>query len=275
MVLMINSEQELIMENNSVISSVNVNIYINLYRIEVGLRELIIDSLSSQYGSKWVKNLPDDIKKKMSSGKEYENKAAWIDFISFHPIYYADFTDLVKIIEQSDKWKDVFSNYFGRKEIISSTLKELEPIRNKIAHNRKASESDLAITESAISKLESWLKPDYLNELTNRCTYAKNMKELLGEVKTNMDSIQALIICLREVDDIVWWRCISSEWWFDTEYIGIPVEPISEFMQKVQEYIMLPRNRGCGYIIEKWITDNDLSEYYKAANDSIKKILEV
>lgn len=263
------------MENNSVISSVNVNIYINLYRIEVGLRELIIDSLSSQYGSKWVKNLPDDIKKKMSSGKEYENKAAWIDFISFHPIYYADFTDLVKIIEQSDKWKDVFSNYFGRKEIISSTLKELEPIRNKIAHNRKASESDLAITESAISKLESWLKPDYLNELTNRCTYAKNMKELLGEVKTNMDSIQALIICLREVDDIVWWRCISSEWWFDTEYIGIPVEPISEFMQKVQEYIMLPRNRGCGYIIEKWITDNDLSEYYKAANDSIKKILEV
>lgn len=261
------------MENHDVIPSANVAIYRLLFKIEVGLREFIIDSLSSYYGNRWARNLPDDIKKKMASGKEYENKATWIEFISYHPIYYVDFTDLVKIIEQADKWKDVFVSYFGRKDIICSTLKELEPIRNKIAHNRKASEGDLAIAESAMSKLERWLTPEYLDELASRCTFAKDMKELFSEVQVNIDNIHTLIICLREVDDIDWWRSILSEWWFDTEYIGMSVEPISEFMAKIQEYRELPRDRGCGFIIEKWISDNRLSEHYVAASDRIIKIL--
>ena len=54
-------------------------------------------------------------------------------------IFYVDFTDYVKIITRKDNWKQVFKN----KEAISVKLRELEPIRNAIAHFRELSHREL------------------------------------------------------------------------------------------------------------------------------------
>lgn len=252
----------------------NIKIYKLLYKIEIGLREFVVEELSKHYGAKWHKTLPDDVKKKMTEGKECEKKASWVNFIPFHPMYYIDFTDLVKIIEQGDKWRDVFSEHFKRKEIISSTLKELEPIRNKIAHNRKATEGDLAIVESAMCKLNSWMTPEFFNEASKRCTTASSLKDSFINIRSHINVLYSQIIRYEVTEKSEWWRSFCSEWWFDTEYIGITVEPIVHFMSKAVEYANLPRDRGCGHFIEKWVADNNIAEIYRAADNSINQIVE-
>jgi hypothetical protein len=49
---------------------------------------------------------------------------------------YVDFADYLKIITRADNWKEIFRDIFFEQELISAKFKELNPIRNKIAHSR-------------------------------------------------------------------------------------------------------------------------------------------
>lgn len=57
------------------------------------------------------------------------------------PIFYVDFMDYVKIICRKDNWQ-VFQPVFKDPEILSAKLKELEPIRDAIAHNRELTHNE-------------------------------------------------------------------------------------------------------------------------------------
>lgn len=56
-------------------------------------------------------------------------------------MHFIDYPDYAKIILRRDNWDQVFSSTFKDKEIISVKLREIEPIRNAIAHFRKLSRS--------------------------------------------------------------------------------------------------------------------------------------
>jgi hypothetical protein len=56
---------------------------------------------------------------------------------------YVDFADYLKIITRADNWKEIFRDIFFEQELISAKFKELNPIRNKIAHSRDLTEQDL------------------------------------------------------------------------------------------------------------------------------------
>jgi hypothetical protein len=117
----------------------NIEIFTILYQIETALRELIIEVLSKVEGSKWyLRRLPGDILQKYKDGRILERQIPWTQFIPHNPIYYVDFPHLKVIMERSDNWKDAFEPIFARKEVVIGILIEIEPIRNKIAHNRKA-----------------------------------------------------------------------------------------------------------------------------------------
>ena len=49
---------------------------------------------------------------------------------------YVDFADYLKIITRADNWKEIFRDIFFEQELISAKFKELNLIRNKIAHSR-------------------------------------------------------------------------------------------------------------------------------------------
>jgi len=57
------------------------------------------------------------------------------------PVFCVNFMDYIKIILRKDNWH-VFQPIFGDAEILSAKLKELEPIRNAIAHNRELAHGD-------------------------------------------------------------------------------------------------------------------------------------
>lgn len=138
----------------NVIPSENIEIYCMLYQIETALHELIIELMENKEGQKWyITHLPGDILEKYRKAKDYERKIKWSHSTPMHPIYYIDFTDLEKIIVRNDNWQNAFIKVFKRKEIITDSLKELELIRNKVAHNRKANTNDVKITKVALIKI--------------------------------------------------------------------------------------------------------------------------
>jgi hypothetical protein len=134
----------------------NARAYADFFEIENGLRELLIEKLDEKFKNTWLKqNVPGDVRENMKKGKEYERALPWLKIASFHPIYYADFPDLKKIILNGNNWKEVFEKYFKSKQRIDIMLSELEPVRNKIAHCRAVTDSDISTIKKFHSEIGS------------------------------------------------------------------------------------------------------------------------
>jgi len=252
----------------------NMRIYELLYLIEVGLRELIIQSLEATCGPNWWKErLPDDVLKKYRKGREYERSIKWCQLVPHHPIYYVDFPDLRKIIERADNWREVFSAIFKRKEILIGTLSELEPIRNKIAHNRKATVQDQRIVEGAYHKIVAAVGEERLCRLVSKCTLAPDLRETF--LRLQAEAEEAFECCMKfsPIKELRVWNEIKNKWWFDETYLGYELNSIREYFSLLVDYSELPRTRGSGHKIEAWVKLTDLKEKYTKAKEQLSKLL--
>jgi len=100
-----------------------------LRNLEGALRKLIEESLSPISADWWTSRIPDDVREKAEGRKK---QAAG----NLHPVHYVDFPDYVKIIRKKDNWREAFNKILKDEEWISVKVKELEPIRNALAHSR-------------------------------------------------------------------------------------------------------------------------------------------
>jgi hypothetical protein len=245
----------------------NREIFCYLFAIEVGLRELIIDLLSKIEGERWYKKrLPEEILEKYKNSLNLERKIRWTQLISHHPLYYIDFSDLKVIIERNDNWNDVFKSVFGsNKIIIQATLEELNEIRNKIAHNRKATAKDQVIVKAAYNKILKTIGEDRFNILILKLTSVIDIKGLLKELRN--EAKRLFYVCMRskKVDNLEIWERISKKWWFDEIYLDSKIESIIEYFTKVEEYSKIPIIRGGGYKKDCWVKDNKIEYKYKNA----------
>jgi len=247
----------------------NIEIYCHMYCIENVLRELIIDLLKSIDGPRWYKKrLPGDILEKYREGMECERNIKWIQLIPHHPIYYIEFPDLKKIIERADNWKDIFRNIFGsRKDIVTSIISELEPIRNKIAHNRKVTYSDVEIVKGAYTKLLEIIGEKKFDELVIKHTYAMDIWDRLTKLQNEAEKIYEICKNYEPLEKIEVWESIRNEWWFDESYLGHNLDVIVIYFKYIEEYINLPRIRGSGHKIESWVKVNDIETKYTNAQN--------
>jgi HEPN superfamily Swt1-like protein len=68
-------------------------------------------------------------------------------------LQYVDFNEYVKIIRRGDNWRDVFKEVFRDEEVISAKLKEIDPIRNAIAHGREISKEQFKSLELHVNDI--------------------------------------------------------------------------------------------------------------------------
>jgi hypothetical protein len=252
----------------------NIEIFTILYQIETALRELIIEVLSNAEGQQWYKKcLPGDILDKYREGRKLEKQVPWVQLIHHNPIYYVDFPDLKKIIENNYNWKKAFEPIFSRKEVVTSTLSEIEPIRNKIAHNRKATDRDIAIMRGAFSKLSTAIGSIYFDSLVNRCTLAPDMHEQLANLQR--EAMNSWLICreYKPLNELEAWKSVCGTWWFDDSYLGSKIDKIEEFFHLIGEYSRLPRLRGTGHTIENWVSNSDIEAKYAGSQAQFATIL--
>lgn len=252
----------------------NVRIYCCLYNIETALRELIIELLSATDGPRWYKKrLPGDVLGKYREGVKSERSVKWLQLVPLHPIYYIDFTDLRKIMDREDNWKDAFKRIFLRKDILSNTLTELEFIRNKIAHNRKATSQDVDIVRGAYAKLSECIGKDFFRELSERCTCSKDISERLSELQIECERVFCICRNYERLEKPAIWESIRAEWWFDESYLGHKLDAIIDYFGTIQMYYSLPRSRGSGHKIEAWVKSSGLEGKYTSAGTELFAIL--
>lgn len=107
-----------------------------LKNLENELRQFLIKKLSAYSKNWWNERIPVKIKNQPFE-RMRKDEISTEKVEGFELINYVDFSDYRKIICKDENWNDIFKNYFFDKEIVSVKLKELERIRNSIAHNRK------------------------------------------------------------------------------------------------------------------------------------------
>lgn len=253
----------------------NIEIYKILFTIETGLRELIITSLESKVGPRWYKNrLPGDVLTKSREGIKYERSIKWTQLIPHHPIYYVEFTDLKKIIQRTDNWEGVFKEIFSRQDILASTLSELEPIRNKVAHSRKCSRQDLETVKSAHKKLINAIGEEEFYKLISRYTIALDIPERINQMQYEARDNFNKCINFELIESLCNWDSIRKEWWFGETYLDHKLESIILFYNKLTEYANLPRSRGTGHLIEGWVKSSNIQELYNQAQKEFETILD-
>ena len=113
-----------------------------LEELEAKFRKCIQSQLEKVSGDWWKERIPDDVRQKAEENKRKNDKPwPWLEGEDLHPVQYVDFSGYQKILLRRDNWENVFQPIFGDQDITAGKLKELEPIRNNIAHNRKLSSS--------------------------------------------------------------------------------------------------------------------------------------
>jgi len=83
-------------------------------------------------------------------------------------IFYVDFSDYSKIILRRDDWDQVFAPIFKEKEVISAKLRELEPVRNALAHFRKLIEAPRSSKAQTIFKRRNCMHYELVDQIVKR-----------------------------------------------------------------------------------------------------------
>jgi hypothetical protein len=132
-----------------------------LRQLENGLRRFIIEKLEAVDKNYWKNRIPQDVREQAERRiSEEEAKRPHEAKETLSRIYYVNFPDLVKIIRKRDNWRDLFQAYFQDEDSVSTKLRELEPIRNAVAHNRP-------LDPEQLQKLRLYAK-DLLHAITGK-----------------------------------------------------------------------------------------------------------
>ncbi len=251
-----------------------------LYVIEVALRELIVEELSSAQGPTWYKSaLPGgnderSILHKYRESKKKQKEIPWMKSIPFHPIYCLDFPDLATIIEKRDNWQKAFQRIFKRKEILIADLRKLEPIRNDIAHNRKVDSSSLDIALAVLGLLINSLGEDRLSSLIGRCSNALNVPNRLYELRIEIFNIQDFVKNALPITACTVWKGTKHEWWFDSDYLETDLTVTHKLYEELlPQYKALPKGRGSGYKVERWVKASDFNSTVQQSLDLLDQLL--
>ena len=112
--------------------------YATMQGLEIDLRSFINSKLESVSSNWWKERIPSDVQQRAEERRMKNEKLyPWQKPSESQLIHYVDFADYVKIIIRKDNWEQVFSKVFKDKEMVSAKLRELEPLRNAIAHFRR------------------------------------------------------------------------------------------------------------------------------------------
>lgn len=252
----------------------NIETYCCLFQIENVLRELIIESLSDVVGPRWYKQrLPPDIQDKYRKGLAYERASNWVRLVPHHPIYYVEFPDLRKIIERGDNWRDVFSEISPRKDIITATLSELEPVRNKVAHNRITTQGEVRLVASARDTLSNAIGSEKFSALASRCTHVEGVPDQLVALEKESTRCLSKCVAYEPLGKLPVWQSVSEQWWFDETYLEAELDGIKRLFGKFEGYATLQRGRGTGHKIERWVRDSKIKETFELASQEFSELL--
>lgn len=219
---------------------------------------------------RWIRRrVPEDVQKTIRGGIEFERESKWVTFLPHHPLCYADFPDLLKIIQRKDNWEEVFQPVLRNKDKFLVLFKSCEQIRNKTCHCRVITDRDIRELENFESFLcnECGVSPEAVARFFENPNIQPSLVDLQTYLRSALDNIRRYA----EIGPAP--PKITQQWWFDEAYLGIGTEQITAALQLVEAYRNLPRSRGEGYIIERWVIEHDILRLLVQSASMLEQVL--
>jgi DNA sulfur modification protein DndB len=134
--------------------------YQKLKELETNLRLFIQEKLEKISKNWWKERIPSDVQEKAKQNlQKSQSPWPWVTDENRSPIFYIDFPDYSKIMQRRDNWNEIFLKIFKDPNIILSKLKELEDIRNKIAHSRNLNAQESTTLNLYTTQILKVIKP--------------------------------------------------------------------------------------------------------------------
>ena len=109
-----------------------------LHTLERELRRCIEGRLSRLTENWWIERVPEEVRSRAERRMSLrEHVWPWLTGGEDSPIEYLDFPDYSRVLLDPQNWQQAFSPVFVDMDALRVKLRELEPIRNDVAHSRK------------------------------------------------------------------------------------------------------------------------------------------
>lgn len=109
-----------------------------LQSLERQLRRCIEERLSRLAANWWSERIPEEVRTRAERRRSLRERVwPWLDGGEHRPMEYLDFPDYARIILEPQNWEQAFSPVFVDPDALRVKLRELEPIRNDVAHSRR------------------------------------------------------------------------------------------------------------------------------------------
>lgn len=127
-------------------------VYAYVYCIENSLRLFIKKVCSNVYGDDYLNkiNISNDIKTKITRRKNEAKKNKWLTVRGDEDLFYIDIEDLGRIV--MNNW-NLFKDYFPEQNWITQKIKEIQDMRNPIAHNCYIGETERNLLNAYYSQI--------------------------------------------------------------------------------------------------------------------------
>ncbi len=128
-----------------------IRAYDILFSFETHMRAWLDDVMTGKFGMQWEKQrVPGDVHK---AWKEKRQEAVGRGERKQRLVWYADFTDYIKIITRNDNWNEVFAAVFRNLMDIQVSFWRLHPIRICTMHSRILTKEDLLLLVVEVQRI--------------------------------------------------------------------------------------------------------------------------
>jgi len=126
----------------------------DIYAIENRLRALICESLGAIDRAWWRTRVPTTMLGEAESRRNAEIESQAASEQDLHPIMYLTLGELFEIVLSKENWSGVFAIEMKRSaEMMRGVSRDLVAVRNKVAHSRPVSETDLELARNAARRI--------------------------------------------------------------------------------------------------------------------------
>lgn len=263
---------------------INIRAYELVLKIEVGLREYLIDIIRKNDISNWISNFLGtnqretigEIVKRINNDKKNEvesaiqdiylvklNKAAQTfkdsgqkDYKIYHPFYYLNWPDMESVMRFKPNLEllDADLGKTGR-ELIVTNLSCLNGIRNDVAHSRYINEKQFNLLKSSYDQIRGLIE-DFDYYIDNQST-EENVEELLTNLSFGMSLLKTKKILgeneIIKMEDSIK-ACLRSFWLNSLNYDLIGKIRVLE--RVIVRYKAKSKTMGGSWEMEKIVKEN-------------------
>jgi hypothetical protein len=111
-------------------------------------------------------------------------------------------------------------------------------------------------------------------DLVKRCTTSSDLHERLSDLREEARNACHACSSYASLTSLMAWYSSKREWWFDSDYLEVDIEPIRTYFEAIERYTLLPRDRGTGHAIERWVRTENIEEAHESAEETFRKLLE-